>query len=432
MRARERASSFNIIPVMKAPALPIRRRIAAVCLGAFVPLLAWTVFAADPVGTPPTEEPKTHVLFMGADISVEQGRMLHPLVDATDLALIVQMDGKPLEIPHRRVTDIRLKDVLKLSATSVGIDDLKAERAYAEGSDPFDSLVRSSTFAAGEVAAADMAMREGVKAETAAAVAGAAVASAGTPQDRAAASQALAQAQNRQAAAQQAAAQSLQSANFGSSMAERHQAAAGEDLFDAIRFSFEVHADRDLKQPYYALVAVIREKDSRTKEAFKWTYVKPLGPIAAGGSRKVRALQGGLPPGYVLESWEVHVYDGGEELATNLSRKRVEVTAEEAREFQVIEHIASNRGRTLPASVLDPVLVTAAREALSPAQAGRTWHVRVNKAGRVSGVFLDADGKQPTTDTAVVAVLKTLRFKPALAAGKAVESMVALQLKPNG
>lgn len=417
---------------MNTLALPIRRRIALVCSGALATLFVGVAIAAGPVGAPPAEPPKTHVLFMGADISVEQGRALHPLMDATDFALIVRMDDKPLEVPHRRVTDIRIKDVLKLSATSVGIDDLKAERAYAEGSDPFDSLVRSSTFAAGEVAAADMAMRESMKAETAAAVAGAAVASAGTPQDRAAASEVLAQAQNRQAAAQQSAAQSLQSASFGSSMAERHQVVAGEDMFDAIRFSFEVHADRDLKQPYYALVALIREKDSRAKDPFKWTYVKPLGPIAAGGSRKVRALQGGLPPGYVLESWELHVYDGGEELATNLSRKRVEVTAEEAQEFQIIEHIANHRGRTLPASVLDPVLVTAVREALSPAQAGRTWHVRVNMHGRVTGVFLDADGKQPTTDPAVVAVLKTLRFKPALAAGKAVESMVALQLTPGG
>lgn len=401
-----------------------------VCFGTLAPLFAGAAFAADPVGAPPTETPKTHVLFMGADISVEQGRALHPLMDATDYALIVRMDDKPLEVPHRRVTDIRIKDVLKLSATSVGIDDLKAERAYAEGSDPFDSLVRSSTFAAGEVVAADMAIREGVRAETAAAVAGAAMASAGTPQDRAAAAQALAQAQNRQAAAQQAAAQSLQSANFGSGIAERQQAAAGGDLFDAIRFSFEVHADRDLAQPYYALVAVIREKDSRTKEAFKWTYVKPLGPIAAGGSRKVRALQGGLPPGYVLESWEVHVYDGGEELATNLSRKRVEVTEAEAQEFLVFEYIADNRGRTLPAALLDPVLADAARGALSPEQVRRTWHVRVDKGGHVTAVFRDAAGKEAAADAGLEAVLKTLRFKPALAVGKPVESLVPFKLEP--
>lgn len=397
-----------------------------------IALMLGTGFAAEPVGAVPKEAPKTHVLFMGADISVEQGRALHPLVDATDYALIVRMDDKPLEVPHRRVTDIRIKDVLKLSDASVRIDGQKAERAYAEGSDPFDDLVRSSALKAGETAVADLALRERVGADMSVGMAGAALASAGNPEDRAAAAQSLAQAQGRQAAAEQAVTQAYQGSGSGTGLLERQQAAAGADMFDAIRFAFEIHSDRDLMRPYYALVAVIREKDSRTKEAFKWTYVKPLGPIAAGGSRKVRALQGGLPPGYVLESWEVHVYDGGEELATNLSRKRVEVTAEEAQEFQIIEHIANNRGRTLPASVLDPVLVAAAREALSSAQAGRTWHVRVNKAGRVTGVFLDADGKQPTTDTAVAAVLKTLRFKPALAVGKAVESMVALQLTPNG
>lgn len=410
---------------MHAPHLRIHPGTAVLCL---TMLVTGSVAAADPLGAAPTEAPKTHVLFMGADISVEQGRALHPLIDATDYALIVRMDDKPLQVPHRRVTDIRIKDVLKLSATGVGIESLKVERAYAEGNDPFESLVRNTTFSAGESAVADLAQGERVRADMAVAGAGAAVASAGNPEDSANAAQAMAGAQSRLASAEQAVSRALDS-SVSSSLVERQQRAIGEEMFDAIRFGFEVRPDRDLAQPYYALVALIREKDSRTKEAIKWTYVKPLGPIAAGSSRKVRGLQGGLPSGYVLESWEVHVYDGGEELATNLSRKRVELTAEEAQEFQIIEYIANNRGRTLPAGPLDPVLVGAARGALSPDQLRRTWHVRVDKNGHVTAVFLDAAGKQPVANAGVEAVLKTLRFKPELAAGKPVDSIIPLKLE---
>jgi hypothetical protein len=415
---------------MNALHLRARRGAAVLCCVTLAPLFVVTVSAAsDPVGAAPAEAPPTHVLFMGADISVEQARGLHPLKAATDHALIVQMDGKPLEIPHRRVTDIRIKDVLKLSDRSVGIEGLKAERAYSEGNDPFDELVRSTTLAAGESAVADLAQAERVRADMSVAGAGAALASAGNPQDRAAAAQSLAEAQARQSAAEQAVNRALDG-GYNSSLVDRARGAAGEEMFDAIRFGFEVRSERDLAQPYYALVALIREKDSRTKEARKWTYVKPLGPITAGSSRKVRVLQGGLPPGYVLESWEVHVYDRGEELATNLSRKRVEVTEAEAQEFLIFEYIADNRGRTLPAGLLNPVLAEAARAALTPDQARRSWHVRVDKGGRVTAVYLDADGRHPATDAGLVAVLKTLRFKPALAAGKPAESLLSLKLEP--
>ncbi|WP_069961243.1 hypothetical protein [Lacunisphaera limnophila] len=416
---------------MNAPVRIPSRGLNVRFLVALCPLISVTLLASDPVGAPASgETAKTQVLFMGADISVELDRSLHPLREATDHALIVDREGRSVEIPHRRVTDIRIKDVLKLSAARVAIDGLKAERAYAEGSDPFAGMARNVTLAAGESAVADIAQGERMRADQSVAGAGAAVAAAGNPEDRAAAGQMLAQAQGRLAAAEQAVTQAVQGAGYSSSLLERSQGAVGEERFDAIRLGFEIRAERDLERPYYALIALIRDPGSRTGDTRKWTYVKPLGPMAAGSTRKVRALQGGLPPGYVLESWDVHVYDRGEEVATNLSRKRVEVTEAEAQEFRIFEYIANHRGHTLPASPMDPVLVEAAWATLPAEQGRRTWHVRVDRNGWVTAVFADAAGKQPASDAGLVAVLKTLRFAPALAAGKPVESLLPLQLEP--
>jgi hypothetical protein len=68
------------------------------------------------------------------------------------------------------------------------------------------------------------------------------------------------------------------------------------------------------------------------------------------------------------------------------------------------------------------------RAALNPAQLSETCFVRVAKNGRVAAAFHDKAGKQPLQDPALESALKTLRFKPALEAGKPVESVAPVRL----
>ena len=84
--------------------------------------------------------------------------------------------------------------------------------------------------------------------------------------------------------------------------------------------------------------------------AQKWVYLKALDPVKAGVPSEVKVFKGGFPPGYTFDNCEVHVYNSGEELATSLSRKRVPLTDDDVTDFQVVEYVGANKGRTLPAA----------------------------------------------------------------------------------
>lgn len=393
------------------------------------PLFVGAAFAADPVGAAPAETPQTHVLFMGAELAMEKGRTFYPVEDVTATDLVIRPDGEEVRLPLARSTGIRVTDALKLSSRSVTLENFVAEPAFAAGSDPFEQLATSAGLAAGESAVRDLAQMQVFHASTAVPGAHAkAEALRGTPFE----SSAQAELQGAILGVQNAEAAAMGSVNAPMSsladVASRSVGATSAENHDALRITFRITADRDIAQPYCAVIANIREPGSKTRDVQKWTYLQPLRPLRAGEPARVTVYRSGFAPGFSLENCTVHLYEGDEEIATNLSRKRVPLTDEEAHDYRVIEYLTANRGRTAPAGLRDPVLAGAAQATLSPQQIRTTWHVRVDKGGRVTGVFLDSSGKQPTTDPGLVAVLKTLRYNPALVAGKPVESIVPLRL----
>jgi len=394
-----------------------------VCL-VLTPLAVGLAFAAAPAGAP-----KTHVLFMGANIALERGKEVHPVADVTATAVVIKPGGQRVELPIARGQNYLISESLKVAEGSVGIDHLESERAYTPGADPFEQLAKAQAFAAGQAMVTELAdaaetrAMQGVVTET-----NAMRDAAGTPAEGSA-SEALRQAELTLSKAQT---KSFQVASTPDSVIYDGVKMGGESMFDAIRVTFEVTPKNDLAQPYYAIIAQIREHDSKPGQVRKWAYVRSLGPISAGEVRNVSVYRGGLPPGYILESCEVHVYNQGEELSTNLSRKSVPLTEEEAQEYRIFEYISANKGRTLSAVLTTTTLSGEARFSLTKAQLDETHYVRVAKTGQVVAAFRDAAGQQTLRDPPLEAVLKTLRFKPALAAGKPVESIAPIHLGQIG
>ena len=382
-----------------------------------------TADASGPGGAPP----KTHVLFIGADIAVEKDKVFHPVEDVTGNALVIKPGGQPVNVPLGPSTRLQINESLKIAATSVAISDLKTERAYTSGADPFQQLSQVVSLANEQYAEADFARIQAANAN--AGVMGAAVfaaANAGNPDIAGEAAAALGQAQGIAAQGNAAVAQAYENPSQTYDIGAEANKREGGQSFDAIRCSFKITPEKDLAKPYYAVIALIRESGSKPGQVRKLVYLESLRPMTAGVPRKVTVYQGGLPPGYILEGCEVHIYDRGGELATSLSRKRVPLTDEEALDFQVIEYIGANPGRTLPAA---PATFTRdLRPSLTPAQLNETCYVRVAKDGRVAKAFSDAAGQLPLRDPALESALKALRFKPALDAGKPIESTARITL----
>jgi len=407
---------------MNRPTAPICR-----ALRLAYPVAALLAITAALPAAGPAPAPDTHVLFMGADLLLPMDKQAYPVEAVTVNALIIKVDGQPVEVSYLRVADVNIKESLKITRASVGIQGLKAEQAYTQGADPFTQMNNAEGLVSAQGAMADLP-------RTNAATAAADIQATESIRDlveRARVVQEVEQALN-QANVSRAAASNVTSQagslSDGARLDTVTPSGALAPMYDAIRVYFTVTADKKLEQPYYAVLAQIRDRGAKPGQVRKWAYVKALEPMSAGEARKVVIYRGGLPPGYHLDSYEVHFYDGPEELATNLSRKRVPLSDDEARQYRIVEYIGANKGRTLPAAPMTAALPGEVRGQLSPAQLAGTYYVKVAKSGEVTGVFQDAAGQQPPSDATLESALKTLRFKPALEAGKPVEALA--EVKP--
>jgi hypothetical protein len=373
-------------------------------------------------------ETKPYVLFMGANISVEKDKAFDPIEEVTSSVITVDADGKPANVFMQRGVNLQVRDDLKLSEKSVTVTDLKSERAYSPRADPFKSFAHAENIAAGADAAADLAQSVATRmasVQNGAPMPGVTpVPGENTPEAIAAAS---------------AAESARQEADHENSMltplAGNEAAGEGQGMFDAIRVSFAVTPKVDLAKPYIAVVAQIRDPGGKNPgQRQPWIYLQPMGAMAAGATTKVTVYQEGMPAGYTLEKCDIHLYDGREELATSVSNKRVLLTEDEALTFRVIEYVAANRGRTLPA--VPAKFVRDRRSSLTQAELDQACYVRVAKDGKVAATFSDKGATVPLQDEALDAALRGLRFKPAIEAGKPVESIVAVRLgmiaSPNG
>ena len=407
--------------------LPHRSAQIWFCL-ALAPLILGTALAADPERPAPvaTNALKTHVLFIGADIAVEKDKAFHHVEDVTPTALVIRPGGRTVEVPLRQTVNLQINELLKIAGTSAGIGRLKFERDYTLGADPFQKIARSATLVSGNQVVSDIAQNYASLVTAQAGVLAAAVARA-SPETKPGLEAAYATVLSAQDAAEAAMFQSYQTQSSQAHFMDYQSKELGE-RFDAIRVTFEVTPEKDLVQPYYAVIAQIREADSKPDHVRKWGYIKQLGSIGAGETRKVTVFTGGMPPGYILEGCEVHLYDRGEELATNLSRKRVPLTDEETLEFRIIEYVGANKGRTLPAVPATKLPADGLHAKFTPDQLVGTYYARVTKGGHVTAVFRDAAGRQPLQDPLLEPVLKTLRFKPALESGKPVEQIAPVTL----
>ena len=400
---------------MKTSRLPSYRAAQIGLTLALVQLSLGNTFAARPepaVNAPAA--PKTHVLFMGADIALEKDQVFSPVEDVTERELVIKPGGKLVKVPTAQCVNFNISEVLRISPTGVGIDDLKFDRAYTPGTDPYVKFAHNAALAADVSAAPGIARGNLLRMQ----MAGGASPDAGYQQQ-------IATAQSGVDAAELASSRDIFDVGSQSALAGSE---AMRELFDAIRLSFAVTSDKDLAHPYYAVIAQIRDPGSKPGQTRRWAYLRSLGSMSAGESRKVNLYQGGFPPGFILEHCEVHVYNHGEELATNLSRKRVPLTDAEALEYRIIEYVGAHKGRTLPASLATTMLAREVRATLTPAQLSQTCYVRVAKDGRVAAAFRDAAGHQPLQDPALESALKTFRFEPALETGKPVESIALINL----
>jgi hypothetical protein len=182
-----------------------------------------------------------------------------------------------------------------------------------------------------------------------------------------------------------------------------------------------------VQNPYIVVVTQYREKGDTSGPTQSRIFAGALERLDEKPV-KFRILQGGFPPGYELVKADVHLYDAGREIGTNVADKNVWLTREEAHQYLVLDHLGMHKGATLPPALALGVNSWDVEPHYSPEQVKNAFYVKVAKDGLPKGAFRDAKCSQPSGDAYLDDLVAQARFKPALQAGKAVDGVVKLTI----
>jgi hypothetical protein len=408
--------------------IPVRRLacLAFALLGTG-PAIFWAAVAVKP------EPPKTHVLFMGADLDVQREKKYYRVEDVMGSELKVHIGKREVFVPTRgRQTGLKVDHELKLSTTSVKLDNLQSGPAYTPANDPVRKMIAASGAAGGMAAVQDLAYGRMIQAEMM--FSSATNALSRTPEGSASRGQVQA-AYNAAQAEYQA---SAQQAEAGNNFMMSDQANTGgyvermnkeKDLgnFDAMDVSFKVSSPVELDDPYMVILFKFQPRDAKPGDEGILIHAKSLPPIGPK-PQYVRAFEGGLPIGFKFLDCSVHIYNRGEEVATNVSPNRVELTRDEAQLYMMMEYIGAHKGATVPAVAVAGSLPIPRRQQLSLDQLNRTCYAKVAKDGHLMGAYADEGCTLQLDDQGALAAIGEIFFNPSLAEGKPVEGVARFRL----
>ncbi len=385
--------------------------------------------AAFPGAAVAQDAPKTHTLFMGADFAVGIDKGVYPVRDVSGSSWVIDVNGRARVVSASTGSiQLQITPSLKLTETSATIANLKGGRAYTFGNDPSVLLTQGLSGAA-ELNAdyrseVNQAFANNAASQVAAQIDHNTMPAINGPINPNSTTPSTILVQNALAAASQNLATT--SAGAGSDLSMGGKRVLTEGL-DAMELTFEVSAKRPLYNPYVVTITRFHEKGGKPGTVRNLVYAKALDPIDERG-KKIHIVEGGFPPDFELREYQVHLYDRGVEIATNVSAKRVELTRDEAFEYVKMEYIGSHKNDTLPPVPAMGELPSDLPAQLAAGKYGATYYVRVSRDGVAEGAFLDAGCSKRIADPYLESAVKSILFKPSLDKGRPVDGVASLKL----
>jgi hypothetical protein len=373
---------------------------------------------------PPAAAPQSFVVFMGADLDVQQGKRFYRVHDVDGSEFVITVGGKNRFVRTRlQKNNVQVRNQLKFSPFTVRLDDLQGGAGYTPAADPRHKFNARSGAASGAMAARDLAQMN--IAEIQASLGALSADPNGADPARKAQ---LENALSSQQADLSAIEQQLGS-DYGhvGQMANDLSLELAEGNFDMIDISFRISSPELLDDPYMVVLVEFQAPGARPGEVSQLIHAKALDPVGPE-PKYIRIRQGGMPVGFKYIRHELHIYNRGREVATNVSSKRVELSRDEAREYLLMDHLGTHKSGTVPAAPVPGSLPASVRGRVSPEQLHRVCYVRVARDGRLLGLFADEAASLPVADPELASVFGEAMYKPALAQGKPMEGVVRLKL----
>lgn len=134
--------------------------------------------------------------------------------------------------------------------------------------------------------------------------------------------------------------------------------------------------------------------------------------------RKITILQPGMPTDFEIKTSTIHVFNHGEEFATNHAEKHYELTVAEAVEFVRLDHQGNHRRDTIPARPVWPLAPALLHAAPHPGEFDFPVTVKISATGELQSI----EGNDLILPDHVREAVNQLTFLPALEAGQPRES----------
>lgn len=322
----------------------------------------------------PVVETKTHSLFVGGRLLVEVDGKFQEVVGATSDAYRINVQGERKLLPLSKAHTVRIEQTLELSSVSAMIEDFKWSTSHErDGRDLqawADQAQTMATLKSDSVFHTEQAMTAAAEAATVSPGSFEYAAAQGTLQKSA----------DRIASAQVVNQQTGQFSN-------RLGTPGLED--NSIEVSFEVYAPKPAGEAYLLAITTFRE-NGQDKLQYR-SHAEPISGLGAKG-KPVRFTQSGFPSGFKVESISLHLYADGQEIATNLSERRVELTEDAALRYLTVCYIAEHPKATLAAVPQRVALPVGFRDEAPVGSASRPVYATVASDGSVKQVAADQAG----------------------------------------
>jgi hypothetical protein len=367
---------------------------------------------------------KDYTLFLGTDLAVKTKDGTYPVWDVSEGSWVLKVHGAPVAVGAKEgPAELKMKTGLRLTDASATIVNLRKEPEFTPANDPYTKFTKATNKAASDYAQAQFASNySAAQMDHADAVTGTtsdpsqSMPGTSTPGTSPSASDAAGWVNNANMAA-------------GASPGMLLTSGANPDTeaYDALDITFDVSAPRPLNRPYVVIICRYHERGAPAGAVRDWIHARPLNVIDSK-PQHVHFLAGGFPPGYELRSFELHLYNMGGEIATNVSPQRVEYTMDEAFEYYRKQYVSSHRNATLPPVPAMGRPPADLPERLAQGLVAKTLYVRVSKDGTATGAFLDAACSRKAEDPYVGSLIRDIRFKPALENGEPVDGVATLML----
>jgi hypothetical protein len=423
-------------------------------------------FAVNPVGAAQTDAatsaaPKNHVLFVGTDLSVKQDGKFYRVVGASKKVLKIEKNHALTEVRLSNAPSIRINKGVKLSKLTANIGNVQTESVDRESARAQLAAMQTS-MALMEEASMAADRRHGLVMVLSAVASPTSLGPDGQivtgpikkMQDEAAAAyiNALPDLEKLTASASTLLTENIMQPYIGDDEVTLDASAlpglnllGGSTLGDSgsggsassftqgklpsrsteVELAFDVSSPEPLEQAYIVVVANY-SSPSKPTEVTRQISAREFAHIDSRPQR-VKLIHAASLNGLPFKKFDIALFANGQEVATNLSEKRLALTSDQAFQFFLIDHLSTHRGATLPPTPMLMTPRTEFRQQVAKIETNQTIYANVDKMGNVLSMSADAAGTQ-RLPSSVESALQKVRFLPALNNGAPVEGRIKVTL----